>query len=646
MQFSLGDRDPGTGSGRPGGQGGGQGKGKGGGRGGAQGGRGGRGAGQGDQGGGRGAGTASATGTAARHGTSAAAGAPRGGRQLIGGAWPGQKQVKQAKTGQGEEIPDNVEEALRRLAVIFHFPTSKDVVFRKFTVKTRPPTRAFILYIEGMADTKRVESEILYPLLKLPLQLGVRKSHVCEFMLNAFLPAGAAERKATIDEVVAGVVTGEVAIVTETGAAVLVDVKGPPARQPAEPLTERTVRGPQMGFTESHRTNTAMLRTFIHDPDLVIEQLSVGRRTKTQVSFAYIADIANPRLVAEVRRRLLSVDIDGVMDSGSLQRFIDDHPISLVPTILTTERPDRVAAEVLQGAVGILVGNSTRVLVAPATFSVFLHTAEDIYLKFPFASFLRVLRLVALTLGFLLPGAYIAVVNFHQEMIPTPLLLTLAASREAIPFPLIFDLVAMELAFELIREAGLRVPSAIGTTIGIVGALLLGDMAVRSGLVSPTVVIVVAITALASFAVSDPEAAFAVRLGRFIFIGLSGTLGFYGLALGFFVLTVHLASIKSFGVPYLSPIGPWRAGSLDVVLFGPAWDQEKRRIYLRPLDLISQARYSRAWDPGVPGETQAPEGESGRGQGGGPGPGRAREKGPAPRRGGPKKEGPGRGTRP
>lgn len=532
-----------------------------------------------------------------------------GGQQLLGGAWPGEKQ-KPSRTDiaqMGEPIPADIKAALKLFAEKFHYPTSKDCVIRKFLVRTQPPTRAFVIYYEGLADTRRIEREILRPLtagLRLP------RARLEAHVINELIPAATVERKHTVEEVIVGVTRGEVAVVLERGCAILVDVKGPPSRQPSRPVSDRTILGSQMGFVESFRANTAMIRNFIHDPDFVLEQFAVGRRTMTPVAVMYLADIANPKLLAEVRRRIESLDVDAVLDTADLEAFIEDHPMSLVPVILTSERPDRTAYEILLGKVAIIVGSGTRALIVPTTYAQFLQSAEDVYLRGIYASFLRLIRLGALAVATLLPASFVAIMNYHHEMIPEKLLIVVAGFRAAIPFPLIVNLVGLELTFELIREAGLRIPSAIGPTIGIVGALLLGDMAVRSGLVTPMVVIIVAVTALASFTIPDPEAGFASRILRFAFLGAASVLGFYGITLAFFLLAAHLASIRSFGVPFLSPIAPWRAGSLDVILRGLHWKQEKRPVEVRPLDLIRQVRYVRAWDPGLPGATQAPSPDS------------------------------------
>lgn len=539
----------------------------------------------------------------------------------IGGRWPGEpRQTKPPNAGKaggkgsgkgagqgggqaeaGEPIPQDLHQALARLVEVFHAPENADVTFRKFMVKSTPPARAFVIYIEGLANPIEIQREVISPLMEVSRDTPVPKNTLDVALLTGLVAAPGAEPKHTIDEVVSGVLQGEAALLVDTGkvSAFLIDIKNPPARSPTEPLSERTILGPQVGFIEKIRTNTAMVRNFIRNPDLLVEEMQLGRRTRNIVSILYIQNIANPRLVAEVKRRLNSLDLDAVIDSSMLEQLIEDHPVSLVPTVISTERPDRAALQLLQGAVVIIVNGSTRALSVPVTFSTFIHSPEDAYLRATYASFLRVVRLAAVMLTLLLPGLYVAVVNFHHEMLPGVLLQAIAGSREAVPFPLIVEVLFMEFSFELIREAGIRIPGPLGPTIGIVGALLIGDAAVSASLISPIIIIIVALTALASFNIPEESAVFALRLGRFVFIALAGLFGLYGIGLGFFLGGIYLASIRSFGVPFLSPIGPWRAGSIDVILRGPLWKQEKRPIFYRPLDLIRQARYVRSWDPGV-----------------------------------------------
>ena len=532
-----------------------------------------------------------------------------GSRDHIGGTWLGQKQGPAGRPDpeMGAVVPKRIEDALRELADTFHGPETKDVVFRKFTIQSTPPARAFLAYIEGLANTQRVEREILFPLMNLSLTEKPPRARLPGLVVNSLLPAGGVERKFYLAELVAGMLKGDAVLFTEPSCALVVDIKDPPARPPSEPISERSLRGPQLGFTENFRANTGMIRSLIHDPDLVNESFVIGQRSRTMVSVMYIKDIVNPKLVREVRRRLGSLRVDHVIDASVLEPLIRDHPITLMPTVLLTERVDRTALQLLQGAVAIIVDGSIHALIVPVTFSTFLHSAEDVYLHPVMGTFLRVLRLAGITLATLLPGLYIAVVNHHPEMLPTGLLLAFIAAAEAVAFPAIVSVLFLDISFELIREAGIRIPSPIGPTIGIVGALLIGDAAIRAALVSPITVIVIAMTALSNFIIPDQTISFVARLLRFAFLLLAAVFGLFGIAVGAFLAAVHLASLQSFGVPYLSPVGPWRAGSPDVVLRGPLWAQEKRPIFLRPLNLIRQARYIRAWDPGLPEEEPGEE---------------------------------------
>ena len=504
----------------------------------------------------------------------------------------------------GEPIPADLDKAVERLAAILHYPLSQDLVFREITLPTKPTARALVIYYEGLAESRRVEREIIEPLLRFPLTNKTPKARLPDVFLESILPSGSSRRVQSMEQLVTGITMGEAAILAETGVACLADVKEPPSRKPEVPITERTTRGPQMAFVESHRTNSAMVRRFVHDPDLVLEGYEVGRRQKTPVALLYISDIANPKLVAEVRQRVRSLDVDGITAIGILEQLIEDHPVSLIPTMLNTERPDRAALHLLQGSVVLLSDGTPRCLIAPVTFSTFLHSPEDVYQRYPYASFLRVVRLLASFVALLAPAIYIAILNYHAEMLPHLLLVTLESARQTIALPLVVSVLLMEVAFELVREAGVRVPAAIAPTIGIVGALLIGDMAVRANFVSPATIIVVAATGLANFAVPDQAASFAIRIGHFIFIALAGVLGFLGIALGFYVLATHLAGLRSFGVPFLAPIGPWRPGSADVILRDPYWRQESRPSFLRPLDLFRLTRRSRAWDPGSGSDEQ------------------------------------------
>jgi len=330
-------------------------------------------------------------------------------------------------------------------------------------------------------------------------------------------------------------------------------------------------------------------------PDLVSEILKVGTLSRVDCAVLYVEGLTNPKLVAEVKRRINAIKADHIQDTGVLEQFIEDRPLVLVPQTLSTERPDRMAAFLAEGHVGLLLDGSPFGLIVPVTFWSLLHAAEDHFLRWPFGTFLRIVRVAALGAALLLPAVYIAVTNFHPEMIPTDLLLAIAATREKVPFPTAVEVIIMEMSFELIREAGIRVPGVIGPTLGIVGALILGQAAVAASIVSPILVIIVALTALGSFAIPNFNMAFAARITRFAYIALAAAFGFYGIAAGVFVQMLIYVSTRSFGVPFMSPVAPFAQSSGDVVLRYPSWSMELRPPFLQTSPRERQPEVARGW---------------------------------------------------
>lgn len=292
-----------------------------------------------------------------------------------------------------------------------------------------------------------------------------------------------------------------------------------------------------------------------------------------------------------MRSRLDRVDIDSIQESGQLEELIEDAPLSPFPTMARTERPDRVAGALLEGRVAVLIDGTPFVLIAPATLMMLLSTPEDYFERFYAGTLVRIVRVTAVLISLLLPSLYVAVTTFHQEMLPTPLILSIAAQREGVAFPAFLEALIMEAMFELIREAGIRLPRVIGPAISIVGVLVLGDAAIRAGLVSPIMVIVVAATGIASLATPAFSFAIGMRVLRFVFLGLSAFMGFFGLATGMFALFGHLAALESFGLPYMAPIAPVVDAALkDAIVRAPWWTMKERpslltwhdRVRMRP----------------------------------------------------------------
>jgi spore germination protein KA len=497
------------------------------------------------------------------------------------------------------EIYPELELNLTKLKGVFSVPPNKDIIIRDFIIPLDPPIKGSLAFMEGLAARDTINSHILLPLMLLSnLDEKGRDKDALTLVQERLLPGNQVEEKDSFKDLVQGIISGTTLILLDGyPKGLLVETKGWEHRTVGRPNAENVVRGPQEAFVEHLRVNTSLVRRRLRTDRLITEMFKLGRLSNVDCAVLYIEGLTNPKLVQEVIRRIKAIETDYITESGSLEQFIEDNPFSLIPGQLYTERPDRVAAHLAEGHVAIIVDGDPFVLITPSTFWSLLHAAEDAYIRWPYATLLRSVRVLALFLNLLLPSFYIAIVNFHPEMIPTDLLLAIAAARETIPFPAIWEILLMEISFELIREAGIRIPSLIGPTLGIVGAIILGQAAVQANIISPLLVIIVALTGLGSFAIPNYSLSLGMRALRFIFLILSGTFGFYGLAIGVFLVVIHVCGQKSFGVPIISPVSPYRPSSGDIVYRQPVWMQKKREAAMRPQQSNRQPKLTRTWDP-------------------------------------------------
>ncbi|MGI6643774.1 MAG: spore germination protein [Bacillota bacterium] len=511
---------------------------------------------------------------------------------------PGQatERPSSEKKSKGTPLSKKLETNLKTLKDIFHVPESSDVVFREFTCG-RPPVKAFVAYIDNLSASRAVFEMVLQPLMLLSSIRNPNKGDPSEYLREALIPNGQVSTKKTIEATVESMVVGDsVVLVDGSDTALAVETKGWEHRTVGEAVSERVVRGPQHGFVEILRTNTALVRSILQTPNLVVENLDVGVRARTKCALLYLKGIVNPKIVQEVRRRVTSIDTAEVLSSGTLGQFIETRH-SLFPTIMSTERPDRVAHFIMQGMCAVIVSGDPFALVMPATVLTFIHSPEDRYIRWPYGNLLRAIRYLALFLTVFFPGLYVAVVNYHPEMIPTTLITVIAGSRQNIPFPLSVELLLIYVGFELIREAGIRIPSAIGPTIGIVGALLIGEAAVSASIISPILVIVIAVTGVASFTLPNVEMAMFTRIATLIFILAGSVFGLLGIVSVTYILLSQTLSLSSFGVPYFAPLAPTQSSTHGLMVPEVSRD-EKRPAYLKTLDDTRQGSPSRGWDFG------------------------------------------------
>lgn len=445
-------------------------------------------------------------------------------------------------------ITQNIEESEK--AIRKAFENCDDLKFRQMDIGKTKKIKSFLCYIEVNVgnDMLNVFGRLVNYLESLPEEKIIENLQGNAFALSDAKPY------AYMEDAIRGVLIGDAVLFVDGFAGALkIPDKGYPKMGITESDTEKVVRGSNESFTESEKANTALIRKRIRNTGLKVKEFQIGVRSFTNVAIVYIEDLADPDLVKETHRRLTEYEIDGVMDSGVMEQLAEESWYSPFPQFHSTRRPDRAAMSVLEGKVVVLVDNSPVALLLPADVNSFLKTTDDYYNRFHMATFARIIRYVSAFFALTLPGLYLAVTNFHTQILPTPLLLSFWEARIGVPFPAALEVLLMELSFELLREAGVRLPGAMGNTIGIVGGLIIGQAAVDANLVSPIVVIVVAFTALCSFAIPNEEFAFSFRILKFLLIFLSAWLGFFGFLVGLFVVLVHMAGLKSFDTPYLTP---------------------------------------------------------------------------------------------
>ncbi|MFC5405276.1 spore germination protein [Cohnella soli] len=451
---------------------------------------------------------------------------------------------------------------------------SNDIVFREFAVGEGMFKKdALIVYTDGLVDIKTVQEFVLGKMIADLQRINPTKDEL-------FNKLGASEMKKVKDwdSLYSNLMGGDTIFLLDGLAeACIFDTRGFKDRGVTEATSETVIRGPKESFSESIRTNTALIRRKIKDPNLWLETRQIGKVSKTDVSIMFINGIVNDKVVEEVRTRLDRIDIDGILESGYIEEMIQDASFSPFPTMYNSERPDVIAAELMEGKVAILVDGTPHVLVVPALFISFLNSPEDYYQRWDISSLVRSLRFVGILIGLLGPSMYIAITTFHQEMIPTQLLISLASQREGTPFPAFVEALIMEVTFEILREAGIRMPRPIGQAVSIVGTLVIGQAAVEAGIVSAAMVIVVAITAISSFVVPATNMSISIRMLRFPLMVLAATFGLFGIIVGVIVLVLHLCSLRSFGVPYMSPFGPFNLkDQKDALIRLPQWAMTTR----------------------------------------------------------------------
>lgn len=497
-----------------------------------------------------------------------------------------------------EKVSRKISENKNYVEKVFSLPLNSDIVVRDFKIFALGKVYdAFFVICDGLADGDSVNECVLKPFMYLKNSPLPKNEPLEKVITDALLPQNQIsvlkEMKPICDEVNFGLCA---LFVDTLEVGFSIDLKGWEHRSVDTPQNEKVILGPHEGFNEMLRTNTALIRKTLRNSDLVMESVKLGKVSGTGASIAYIKGVTNKSLVDEVRFRCENINVDYIFTSLDLEQYIEDNSFVPAPQIFTTERPDRVCKALIQGRVAIVVSGSPNVLVVPATFLDFTKTAEDEYLRYPFAVMIRLIRMLAMFLTLFSSALFIAITNYHQDLILTDILFSLEYARHLVPFPSVVEIILMEISFELIKEAGVRVPDPIGQTLGIVGGLILGQAAVEANIVSPIAIIIVSITGLCSFIIPSYSFSFSFRLLRFAYIFGAAIGGFLGILTVLFINLAALFSIKSFGINYTSPIAPKNSENAFASLFVvPLWKKERRPDYLKPEEKYKQAKISREW---------------------------------------------------
>lgn len=459
-----------------------------------------------------------------------------------------------------------------------------DFIIRPMILGEKKKIRCLVVYIEVAVSNMMLEDSVIGKLVNHMWEMP--SDQILEFVRDNGMGISDVQPLDTMKAAFASMLAGNAVFFLDGyNKAIKVSSKGYPNISVSESTREKVLRGSKEGFTDAVKTNSALVRKRIRDTRLKVKQKTLGERSQTVIQLLYMEDLVRPGLVEEIEKRLDSFVIDGVLDSGVLEQMTESSWLSPFPQFQTTERPDKCAAEILNGRILVLTDHSPVGLLLPAVFNDFLQISEDYYNRFAIVSLQRLIRYAAVLMTMLFSGTYLAVTNFHTQVLPTNLILSFSEARQGVPFPGILEIILMELAFEAIREAGVRMPGPLGGTIGIVGGLIIGQAAVTANLVSPAVVVVVAVSALSSLIIPTDEFSAPFRLLKFGFIILGGTMGVFGMILGLYLVLSHLAGLKSFGIPYLSPFAAQNdkgySGERDSFIRFPLSFLNRRPLYAR-----------------------------------------------------------------
>ncbi|MBQ7717778.1 MAG: spore germination protein [Clostridia bacterium] len=468
---------------------------------------------------------------------------------------------------------------------------SSDMVFRTFYIGN---TKAAIVYIDGLVSVTEIEESVIKTLVYGVPSPDWKPKSIDDIIYNQLI-SSEVQKSDLLNALIDGFLMGDTALLIDGfGEGAVINTKGFQTRSITDPQTDSVIRGPREGFVENIRTNTALLRRKIRNTGLKFDCMEIGRQTKTKIAIGYIDDVADPELIENIKKRISKIDTDAIIDSGYIEQYIEDNPLSVFSTIAYTEKPDIAAGKILEGRAAIIVDGSPFVLTAPSLFVENFKSPEDYYIGPVAASMIRFVRYLSYFISILCLPAYVAFTTFHQELIPTAFLYTMAAAEAGTPFPSFFEALLMIIVFEILKESGVRLPKPVGQAVSIVGALVIGESAVSAGIIGAPMVIAVAITAVSAFVI--PNQANTIVVLRYFLLVLGGTMGGFGIVMGLLTIYIHLSNLKSFGVPFLAPYSPLRTPDLkDSIVRMPIWAMLTRPTTFAHRNPRRQ-KFSKSWE--------------------------------------------------
>lgn len=468
-----------------------------------------------------------------------------------------------------------------------------DFTIRLIEIAGKP---AALLFLDGMVDRAFISEAVLKPMLIAAKQRGAAAADIADIVAGE-LTVHSVTQTSDLNQASDAIMDGMCALIVEDCAScALIDARGYDKRAVGEPFNENLILGPHEAFTENLRSNTSQIRRIFKKSSLITEMMAIGTETRTMCALMYDKAVVNPGIVEEARRRIQGIQADIVPGAGYIQQLIEDKPFSLFPQMAVTERPDRAVSYIVDGQVIIICDGSPYAMAAPITFWHLMNTPDDTFMRWQYGTFLRLLRTVGAFLSLYLTALYLACTLYHTAIIPTELLLSISETHARVPFPMLVQVLLMEFSFDLIQEAGLRVPGVMGSALGIIGALIMGQAAVAADIISPILIIIVALAGLGGFSVPDYSLGLGLRLARIAMILAAAMLGFIGITIVTYVGLVILCSRQSFGVPFFAPFSPSHGEAGDYLIRKPLWAQATRPAFLYPLKPRRDLSGARAWD--------------------------------------------------